>query len=172
MSWKFGGRSLRNLEGVHPMLVEVAKIGLQNSEVDFGITCGTRTLAQQMDNIRKGRSKTKQSYHLIDWDWDWSDRGYKREKDGYSHAIDCVAYEGSDVVWEMPYYFKVADALQAAVQKIGGNRPKLQWGCAWHLDDICTYAGDMKKAYNEYVDLRRSQGRTPFTDGPHFQIKF
>ncbi|NCW67101.1 MAG: hypothetical protein EBV86_00825 [Marivivens sp.] len=167
MTWKFGGRSLSKLEGVHPMLVEIANIGLQNSKVDFGITCGVRTWKEQLENIKNGRSKTKKSYHLIDWDFEWD-----REKDGFSHAIDCVAYQGSDVVWEMPYYFEIANALQAAVQKIGGNRPKLQWGCAWHIDDVCTYNGDMKKAYNEYVDLRRSQGRTPFTDGPHFQIKF
>jgi len=164
MSWKFGGRSLRMLEGVHPSLVEAAHKGLERCEVDFGVTCGTRTLAQQMENIRKGRSKTKKSYHLIDWDWDWD-----RTKDGMSHAIDCVAYDGSDVVWEMPYYFKIGDALISAMREVGGI--KLQWGSAWHIPDMCEYDGDMKKAYNEYVDLRRSQGRTPFTDGPHFQIR-
>jgi len=165
MSWKFGGRSLRMLQGVHPILVDAANKALARSEVDFGITCGTRTLAQQMENIRKGRSKTKKSYHLVDWDWEWD-----RPKDGMSHAIDCVAYDGSDVVWEMPCYFKIADALVSAMKEVGGAR--LQWGAAWHIDDLCKYDGDMKKAYNEYVDLRRSQGRTPFTDGPHFQIRF
>ena len=106
----------------------------------------------------------------MDWDWTWDDRGYTREKDGFSHAIDCVAYQGRDVVWEMPYYFKIADALKSAMKDL--DEAKLQWGCAWHIDDICDYHGNMRQAYNEYVDLRRSQGRTPFTDGPHFQIKF
>tara|TARA_B000000557_G_C20789543_1_gene450345 strand:+ start:219 stop:722 length:504 start_codon:yes stop_codon:yes gene_type:complete len=167
MSWKFGSRSIDRLNGVHPILVDVAHRALEKSPVDFGITCGTRTLAEQMENIRNGRSKTKKSYHLIDWDFEWD-----RLKDGYSHAIDCVAYQGSDVVWEMPYYFKIVDAMKEAMQEIGGDRPKLQWGSAWHIKDLCEYSGDTKKAYNEYVDLRRSQGRTPFTDGPHLQILF
>jgi hypothetical protein len=28
----------------------------------------------------------------------------------------------------------------------------------------------MEDAMNEYIDLRRSQGRRPFIDGPHFQL--
>ena len=27
----------------------------------------------------------------------------------------------------------------------------------------------MQEAMNAYIDLRRSQSRTPFIDGPHFQ---
>jgi len=28
----------------------------------------------------------------------------------------------------------------------------------------------MEEAMNAYVDLRRSQGRRPFIDGPHFEL--
>jgi len=28
----------------------------------------------------------------------------------------------------------------------------------------------MEDAMNEYIDLRRSQGRRPFIDGPHFEL--
>jgi hypothetical protein len=28
----------------------------------------------------------------------------------------------------------------------------------------------MEDAMNEYVDLRRSEGKRPFIDGPHFEI--
>jgi hypothetical protein len=28
----------------------------------------------------------------------------------------------------------------------------------------------MEDAMNSYVDLRRSQGKRPFIDGPHFEI--
>ena len=28
----------------------------------------------------------------------------------------------------------------------------------------------MQEAMNAYIDLRRSQSRTPFIDGPHFQL--
>jgi hypothetical protein len=44
------------------------------------------------------------------------------------------------------------------------------WGAAWHIPDIGKFDGTMEQAMNEYVDLRRSQGKRPFIDGPHFQI--
>jgi len=28
----------------------------------------------------------------------------------------------------------------------------------------------MEEAMNAYIDLRRSQGKRPFIDGPHFEI--
>ena len=28
----------------------------------------------------------------------------------------------------------------------------------------------MEEVMNEYIDLRRSQGRRPFIDGPHFEL--
>jgi hypothetical protein len=28
----------------------------------------------------------------------------------------------------------------------------------------------MEDAMNSYIDLRRSQGRRPFIDGPHFEL--
>ena len=43
-------------------------------------------------------------------------------------------------------------------------------GAAWHIDDFGAYEGTAEEAMNEYVDLRRSQGRRPFIDAPHFEI--
>ena len=40
----------------------------------------------------------------------------------------------------------------------------------WSVGNIVEYEGTMEDAYNEYVDLRRSQGRRPFVDGPHFEL--
>ena len=45
-----------------------------------------------------------------------------------------------------------------------------RWGAAWHIDDFGAYEGTAEEAMNEYVDLRRSQGRRPFIDAPHFEI--
>jgi GTP-dependent phosphoenolpyruvate carboxykinase len=37
-------------------------------------------------------------------------------------------------------------------------------------DGIAKWDGTMEQAMNAYVDLRRSSGRRPFIDGPHFQL--
>ena len=44
------------------------------------------------------------------------------------------------------------------------------WGGAWHkpLND---WRGTSADLMNEYIDLRRGQGRKPFIDGPHFQLE-
>ncbi len=50
------------------------------------------------------------------------------------------------------------------------------WGAAWATPsdpypmDISKWDGSMEDAMNAYVDLRRSQGRRPFIDGPHFEL--
>ena len=36
--------------------------------------------------------------------------------------------------------------------------------------DIRKWEGTMEEAMNAYIDLRRSQGKRPFIDGPHFRI--
>jgi hypothetical protein len=47
---------------------------------------------------------------------------------------------------------------------------KICWGAAWHINNIAEWNGTMEAAMNAYVDLRRSQSRRPFIDGPHFQL--
>ena len=46
----------------------------------------------------------------------------------------------------------------------------IRWGAAWHIPDIRHYDGTMQEATDQYVQLRRSQGRRPFIDAPHFEI--
>ena len=41
---------------------------------------------------------------------------------------------------------------------------------AWQINDIRQWNGMMEDAMNAYVDLRRSEGKRPFIDGPHFEI--
>jgi peptidoglycan L-alanyl-D-glutamate endopeptidase CwlK len=86
---------------------------------------------------------------------------------GYSHAVDVVAYDGSDVVWEINVYDDIADAFKAAAEELG---VAVKWGAAWSEGDIRTYGGTAEDAMMAYVDLRRSQGRRPFIDGPHFEL--
>ena len=154
MTFKLSSRSLKKLEGVHPDMVDTVKRAIELTTVDFGVTYGVRTLAEQERLYKSGRSQTMKSKHLI-------------QGDGYSHAVDLVAYDGSDVVWEINVYDNIADAMAQAANEVGC---KIKWGAAWSVGNIAAYVGTMEDAMNEYVDLRRSQSRRPFIDGPHFEL--
>ena len=155
MSFKLSSRSLGKLEGVHPDLVETVKKAIDRTKIDFGVTYGVRSLEEQQRLFNMGRSQTLKSKHLI-------------QDSGFSHAVDLVAYDGSEVVWEINVYDDIADAMSSAAKEIGRT---IRWGAAWHIEDIGDYEGSMEDAMNEYVDLRRSQGRRPFIDGPHFELR-
>jgi hypothetical protein len=149
MSFYFSNRSRENLEGVKPQLVEVAKRAIRLTSVDFGVTQGLRTIEEQRRLVAAGASQTMQSKHLT------------------GDAADVVAYIGSRVSWELSLYDNIADAFKAAAQDVGVG---VRWGAAWHIPDIRYWDGTMQDAMNEYIDLRRSQGRRPFIDGPHFEL--
>ena len=46
----------------------------------------------------------------------------------------------------------------------------IKWGAAWNVSDITKWGGTMEDAMMHYIDERRSQGRRPFIDGPHFEL--
>ena len=142
------------LEGVHPAMTGVVERAIQLTEVDFGVTQGIRTLEEQKANVAAGRSQTMRSKHLL-------------QDDGFSHAVDVVAYVGSDVSWELNLYDDICDAFKKAAEELGVS---IKWGAAWSEGDIRSYPGTAEDAMMAYVDLRRSQGRRPFIDAPHFEL--
>ena len=154
MSFKLSQRSIDRLEGVHPDMTAVVERAIQLTEVDFGVTQGVRTLEEQKANVAAGRSQTMASKHLL-------------QDDGFSHAVDVVAYVGPDVSWELNLYDYICDAFKQAAEKVGCG---IKWGAAWSEGDIRTYEGTSEDAMMAYVDLRRSQGRRPFIDAPHFEL--
>ena len=83
------------------------------------------------------------------------------------NAVDLMAYCGSRGSWELNLYDDLADAMKEAAIVLG---IAVRWGAAWHIDDIRDWDGTMEEAMNSYIDLRRSQGRRPFIDGPHFEL--
>ena len=154
MAFKLSNRSLGKLEGVHPDMVNTVKRAIELTKVDFGVTYGVRTLEEQEKLYKAGRSQTMKSKHLI-------------QDSGYSHAVDLVAYDGSNVVWELNVYDDICDAMAEAAKEVGAA---IKWGAAWSEGDIRSYEGTAEEAMNAYIDLRRSQGRRPFIDGPHFEL--
>lgn len=154
MSFKLSNRSLGKLEGVHPDMVATVKRAIELTKVDFGISCGLRTVEEQKRLVATGRSQTMNSKHIP-------------QSDEYSHAVDCLAYVDGDVVWEINVYDDICDAMAAAAKETGAS---IKWGAAWSEGDIRAYTGTAEDAMNAYIDLRRSQSRRPFIDGPHFEL--
>lgn len=149
MAFKLSARSIRKLEGVEKDLVAVVMDAITLTKVDFGVTYGVRTLEEQKKLYESGRSQTMKSKHL----------------DG--KAVDLVAYFGSDISWELNVYDDICDAMAEAARR---NSVAIKWGAAWSEGDIRMYQGTSEDAMNAYVDLRRSQGRRPFIDAPHFEM--
>lgn len=147
--WKFSRRSLQRLEGVKPELVEVTHTALQLSRIDFGVTCGLRTIQEQRELVARGASQTMNSKHIT------------------GDAVDVVAYIGSRISWELNLYDDIADAFKAAALE---HDVKIRWGAAWNVPDIREWDGTMQDAMDFYIDTRRSQGRRPFIDSPHFEL--
>lgn len=149
MAFKLSKRSLARLEGVDERMVRVVKTAISFSNVDFGVIQGLRTIEEQRELVAKGASQTMKSKHL----------------DGL--AVDLMAYVGSRGSWELSLYDDITDAMKLAAIEEGVS---IRWGAAWQIDDIREWDGTMQDAMDAYIDLRRSQGRRPFIDGPHFEL--
>ena len=149
MSFKLSSRSTANLDKVDSNLVAIVRMAILETKVDFGVICGLRTIEEQKVLVDKGVSQTMDSKHIA------------------GRAVDLMAYVGSRASWELNLYDDIADSMKKASKLVD---VPIRWGAAWHIKDIAKYKGTMEDAMNEYIDLRRSQGRRPFIDGPHFEL--
>lgn len=149
MTFKLSQRSLDRLEGVDERLVAVVKYAIAVTKVDFGVTCGLRTIEEQRELVAAGASRKMRSKHI----------------DG--RAVDLMAYIGSRASWELSLYDDIAGAMKEGAQQVG---VPLRWGAAWNVPDLRDWSGTAEAAMNYYIDTRRSQGRRPFIDGPHFEL--
>ena len=154
MAFKLSTRSKNKLKGVHPNMVAVVERAIELTKVDFGVTYGVRSLAEQEKLVASGRSQTMKSKHLI-------------QDSGYSHAVDVVAYDGSNVIWEINVYDDICDAFKQAAKEKG---VAIKWGAAWSEGDIRFYKGNAEFHMNRYIDKRRADVRRPLIDGPHFEL--
>ena len=153
MTFTLSRRSRQKLEGVHEDLIETVIRAIDLTKIDFGVIYGVRSEAEQKKLFDSGRSQTMASKHLI-------------QEDGKAHAVDLMAYQDGEPCWEIQVYDEIADAMKAAAVRTG---TKIRWGACWHIDDLRDWEGTAEEAMNAYIDLRRSQGRRPFIDGPHFE---
>lgn len=108
--YKFSKRSLKNLVGVHPKLVNLMKEAIKHSPYDFMITQGLRSLSEQKRLVAQGKSKTMKSYHLL------------------GKAVDIALIVDGVVNWEYPLYREVAKHIKKIAREQGVN---ITWGGDW-----------------------------------------
>jgi len=114
MAFKFGARSRRELVGVHPDLAAVTIRALALSSVDFAVTDGLRTPAEQAEYLRTGASTTKKSRHLV------------------GCAVDLVAcLPNGKISYAQPLMAQIKDAMFAAAAEL---KVPLRWGGDWDGD--------------------------------------
>ena len=149
MAFKLSQRSIDKMEGVDADLVAVTKRAIELTKIDFGVIYGMRTIQEQENLVAAGKSQTMKSKHLV------------------GRAVDLMAYVDGKGCWELNVYDDLCDAMKEAAKELS---VAIKWGAAWSEGDIRTYPGTAEDAMMAYVDLRRSQGRRPFIDGPHFEL--
>ena len=147
--FKLSQRSLQKLEGVDEALQETVKLAIQKTKIDFGVICGMRTVKEQEALVAKGASKTMKSKHLE------------------GKAVDLMAYIDGRASWELNLYDEIADAMKEARKEAEVD---LCWGAAWHINSLREQEMTSEAMMTQYIDLRRSQGRRPFIDAPHFEL--
>ena len=149
MAYKLSTRSQERLMGIEPELKEVVYEAIKVTKIDFGVIEGLRTEEKQKQLVESGASQTMKSKHLE------------------GRAVDLMAYIGGRGSWELNVYDEIADAMKEAATKVD---VAVRWGAAWTVTDIREWDGTMEDAMNSYIDTRRSQGRRPFIDAPHFEL--
>tara|TARA_R100001377_G_scaffold48182_2_gene27755 strand:- start:102 stop:551 length:450 start_codon:yes stop_codon:yes gene_type:complete len=145
--YSLGNSSKEKLTGVNDQMQKVVELAIGTTKQDFSVICGMRTVEEQEVLVAKGASQTMKSKHL----------------EGL--AVDLMAYVNGGR-WELNLYDEIADAMKEAARELGVT---IRWGAAWHKN-LNDWEGSAEDLMNEYVDLRRSQGRRPFIDAPHFEI--
>lgn len=139
--FKFGARSLDNLVGVHPELVNIVHDAMELQIMDFSVVEGLRSIKQQKLYVEQGRSRTMNSKHI-------------RQDSGYSHAVDLYPYPvdmklvNRGDMREVSRFGMLAGIMLSCAKQRGIN---LTWGADWDRDGVV-------------LDHT-------FYDAPHFQIE-
>lgn len=110
MPFKFSARSLKNLQGVHPDLLNICHRALEISPFDFLITEGLRTVERQQQLVAAGASRTMNSRHIT------------------GHAIDFAPIVEGGVRWDWPLFPPIATSFKQAAAEFG---VPIVWGGDW-----------------------------------------
>lgn len=112
---KFSRKSLANLEGVDPRLIDLCHRVLLIH--DCSVISGKRTEAEQAKKVAEGTSQTMKSKHL------------PSKKDGKAKAVDLAPYP---IHWEDKRDFYFFAGIVMAVAEMMGI--KIRWGGDWNMN--------------------------------------
>lgn len=154
--FKFSGSSLREMEGVHPVLISVAKRALELSTQDFVFYDGVRTHKEQQANVAKGVSKTLASKHLP-------------QSDGFGWAMDLVPWINGRLQWDWEGCYRIAMAVDLAATE-QGVASRIRWGGAWDRSLADFGSDESWKAYKAETEAYVKRSGKSFLDGPHFEL--
>jgi len=126
----FGATSLSNLKGIHPDLVKVMETAVIDSPVDFTITNGVRTTAQQQALYAKGRTEPGEIVTRDDGVIHKSNHQVKA--DGYGHAVDLYPYINGEIDFDNIHGKQAIVA--AHIKSVANNLGiPIVWGGDWTM---------------------------------------
>ena len=110
MTFTLTVKSRQKLDGVHPDLIKVVEKAMENTDVNFYVLEGLRTLEQEKINLAKGTSQTLKSRHLT------------------GHAVDIGAVVDGKINWTWDYYQRLSEIFKDAAAEL--DIP-IDWGGDW-----------------------------------------
>jgi len=110
MAFSLSSRSLERLALVHPDLQKIVHLAILQTEIDFSVLEGKRSLSRQKQLFRSGASSTMNSRHIS------------------GHAVDLGAWVSGEIRWDWPLYHKIAAAMLKVAHQEG---VRLEWGGDW-----------------------------------------
>lgn len=153
MTFTLGPTSRARLAGVHDDLAGVVRTAIFQSDQDFLVFEGVRSVATQREYMRRGVTRTLASKHLV-------------QADGFGHAVDLVPFVAGGPRWEWPLIWPIALAMRRAAVFEG---VAVRWGGVWDraLADLPDDIAGLKAAVADYS--ARHPG-PDFLDGPHYEL--
>ena len=122
-----GKRSLDTLKGIHPDLVMVMHEAIKETPIDFTITDGVRTTAQQQALYAKGR--TKPGAKVTNADGIKNKSNHQVKSDGYGHAVDLYPYINGKIDFNDTHSLDIiAKHIKATANHMGIS---IGWGGDW-----------------------------------------
>jgi peptidoglycan L-alanyl-D-glutamate endopeptidase CwlK len=158
VTYAFGARSLKNMEGLHPDVIRVLNVAIASTEQDFMVLEGSvRTREQMCINYGKGRTASqctakgvpaiyaKPNERKVTWLRNPFASKHALQVDGFSHAVDIVPFP---VDWnDISKFDAMGKAMIDAAKLI---KVGMRWGADWDQDGKLREKGE--------------------TDSPHFEL--
>lgn len=161
-NYRFGTRSRREMEGMHPDLMRVFEMAIAITTQDFSIHDGHRTAQEQNQLFQRGAS-TLDGYERIS--------KHQVQSDGYVHAGDLVPWRDrdgdgdSEFDWSWPHIYPIAEAVIFSAKTLN---VQIRWGGCWrHVNPL---TAPPEQLVQDYVRRKQKQGRRAFNDGPHWEL--